>query len=62
MRGWAPSGGADDCGLRQPDDVARAVEWMRTLPGVLADRVALVGFSQGGQVALLTAVRDTPDP
>ena len=58
MRGWAPSGGADDCGLRQPDDVTRAVEWMRALPGVLADRVALVGFSQGGQVGLLTAARD----
>ncbi len=58
MRGWPPSGGADDCGLRQPDDVARAAEWLRTVPGVQADRVALVGFSQGGQVALLTAARD----
>lgn len=58
MRGWFPSGGADDCGLRQPDDVVRAVEWLRALPGVQADRVGLVGFSQGGQVALLAAARD----
>lgn len=58
MRGWPPSGGADDCGLRQPDDVVRAVEWLRALPGVHADRVGLVGFSQGGQVALLAAARD----
>lgn len=58
LRGWPPSGGADDCGLRQPDDVVRAVDWMRGLPGVQADRVGLVGFSQGGQVALLAAARD----
>ncbi len=58
MRGWPPSGGADDCGLRQPDDVVAAAAWLRTLPGVAADRMAVVGFSQGGQVALLTAARD----
>ncbi len=58
LRGWFPSGGADDCGLRQPDDVVAALEWVRTLPGVRSDRIALVGFSQGGQVALLTAARD----
>jgi dipeptidyl aminopeptidase/acylaminoacyl peptidase len=58
LRGWPPSGGVDDCGLRQPDDVARAVEWLRALPGVAADRVAIVGFSQGGQVALLAAAND----
>lgn len=58
LRGWPPSGGADDCALRQPDDVVAAVAWLRTLPAVLADRIALIGFSQGGQVALLTAARD----
>jgi dipeptidyl aminopeptidase/acylaminoacyl peptidase len=58
MRGWPPSGGADDCGLQQPDDVAAAVEWLRRQPGVDAERIAVVGFSQGGQVALLTAARD----
>jgi dipeptidyl aminopeptidase/acylaminoacyl peptidase len=58
MRGWFPSGGDDDCGLQQPDDVVRAVAWLRGQPGVLAERVGLLGFSQGGQVALLTAARD----
>jgi dipeptidyl aminopeptidase/acylaminoacyl peptidase len=57
MRGWPPSGGRDDCGLRQPDDVTAAVGWLASLPGVDPDRVAVVGFSQGGQVALLTGVR-----
>jgi dipeptidyl aminopeptidase/acylaminoacyl peptidase len=60
MRGWPPSGGADDCGLRQPDDVAAAAEWLRGAAGVAADRIGVVGFSQGGQVALLAAGRDRP--
>jgi dipeptidyl aminopeptidase/acylaminoacyl peptidase len=58
LRGWPPSGGADDCGLRQPDDVVRVAEWLRSVPGVQADRIGLVGFSQGGQVALLAGARD----
>lgn len=58
LRGWPPSGGADDCGLRQPDDIVAAAAWLRALPGVAADRIAVVGFSQGGQVALLAAARD----
>jgi dipeptidyl aminopeptidase/acylaminoacyl peptidase len=58
MRGWPPSGGADDCGLRQPDDVVSAAAWLRAQPGVAGDRIGIVGFSQGGQVALLAAARD----
>lgn len=58
MRGWPPSGGGDDCGLRQPDDVVSAVAWLRQQPGVMGGRVGLVGFSQGGQVALLAGLRD----
>lgn len=57
MRGWPPSGGRDDCGLRQPDDVARALEWLGRIPGVDPSALGVVGFSQGGQVALLTAAR-----
>ena len=30
MRGWPPSGGVDDCGLHQPDDIAVAVDHRRT--------------------------------
>jgi dipeptidyl aminopeptidase/acylaminoacyl peptidase len=58
MRGWPLSGGFDDCGLRQPDDVVAAAEWLRAQPGVAVDRIGIVGFSQGGQVALLAAARD----
>jgi dipeptidyl aminopeptidase/acylaminoacyl peptidase len=57
MRGWPPSGGVDDCGLRQPDDIASALEWLAAQPGVDAARLAVIGYSQGGQVALLTATR-----
>jgi len=57
MRGWPPSGGFDDCGLRQPDDIARAAEWLASLRGVDAGRIGVVGLSQGGQVALLAAAR-----
>jgi dipeptidyl aminopeptidase/acylaminoacyl peptidase len=60
MRGWAPSGGADDCGLQQPDDVVQAVSWLASQPGVDPARVAIVGFSQGGQVSLLTGARSAP--
>ena len=56
MRGFGRSGGTDDCGLRQPDDVVAVVEWVRAR----TERVVLMGISQGGQVALLTAARGAP--
>jgi len=60
MRGWPPSGGTDDCGLRQPDDVVAALRWLATQPGVDGQRMGLVGFSQGGQVALLAGAHGAP--
>ena len=60
MRGWPPSGGSDDCGLRQPDDVVQVVNWLKGEPGVDAGHVGLIGFSQGGQVVLLAAARGAP--
>src|SRR5262249_51127017 len=57
MRGWPPSGGVDDCGLRQPDDIAAALAWLAAQPGVDPDRLAVFGYSQGGQVALLAGTR-----
>jgi dipeptidyl aminopeptidase/acylaminoacyl peptidase len=57
LRGWGRSGGADDCGLRQPDDVAAVVDWIGSTHPRCAPRVGLLGISQGGQVALLTAAR-----
>ena len=60
MRGWPPTGGVDDCAGKQVDDVLHAIEWLGRQPGVDADLIFLVGFSQGGQVALLAATLDAP--
>jgi dipeptidyl aminopeptidase/acylaminoacyl peptidase len=57
MRGWPPSEGQEDCGLKQPDDIAKATDWLLSLPNGGPDRVGVIGFSQGGQVALLAAAR-----
>lgn len=57
MRGWPPSSGWDDCGTEQPDDVAKAADWLAKLPGVNADSIGVLGFSLGGQVALLSGAR-----
>jgi dipeptidyl aminopeptidase/acylaminoacyl peptidase len=59
MRGWPPSGGSDDCGEQQPDDVAQAADWLARLPGVNADSIGVLGFSLGGQVALLAGARSS---
>ena len=55
MRGWPETGGQDDCGGRQPFDIVKAVQWLSHQPGVNPERIGLLGFSQGGQVALLAA-------
>jgi dipeptidyl aminopeptidase/acylaminoacyl peptidase len=52
MRGWG--GGQNDCGLSQPADTVRMIEWLASQPGVDPDRIGIVGYSFGGQVALLT--------
>jgi dipeptidyl aminopeptidase/acylaminoacyl peptidase len=60
LRGWPPSGGVDDCGLLQPEDIVQVVGWLRGEPGVDAGRIALAGFSKGGQIVLLAAARGAP--
>ncbi len=55
MRGWYGSEGVDDCGLKQPADIASVIEHLTDQSYVLRDHIGLLGFSQGGQVALLTA-------
>jgi len=59
MRGWPPSSGWDDCGTQQPDDVAKAADWLATLPGVDEESIGVLGFSLGGLVALLSGTRST---
>ncbi len=60
LRGWPETGGEDDCGLKQPSDVVKAVHWLASRPDVDARRVVLIGYSQGGQVALLANALAAP--
>jgi len=60
LRGWLGSEGESDQGLRQPLDVLAAIDWLAKRPSVDRDRIALVGASMGGQVALLTAAHKPP--
>jgi dipeptidyl aminopeptidase/acylaminoacyl peptidase len=60
LRGWLGSEGESDQGLRQPLDILAAIDWLAKRPLVDAKRVALVGASMGGQVALLTAAHKPP--
>jgi dienelactone hydrolase len=40
------------------DDVLAAVRWLRTQPGIDGNRIHLAGFSQGGWIAPLAALKD----
>lgn len=40
------------------DDVVAAVRWLRTQPGIDGTRIHLAGFSQGGWIAPLAALKD----
>jgi dipeptidyl aminopeptidase/acylaminoacyl peptidase len=55
MRGWNPTGGKDDCGGKQPRDVMDALDWLAQQPDVNPQQLGLLGYSQGGQNALLCA-------
>ena len=57
MRGWPPTGGRDDCGGQQVEDSLGALQWLGARESVDPDRLFVAGYSQGGQVALLTATR-----
>ena len=57
--GWASEGESDQ-GLRQPLDVLAAIDWLAKRPLVDRERIALVGDSMGGQVALLAAAHRPP--
>lgn len=60
LRGWPETGGKDGCAAQQPQDVVTAARWFGQQPHVDAQRMALVGHSQGGQVALLAGTLDSP--
>ena len=60
LRGWLGSDGESDQGLRQPLDVLAAIDWLAKRPLVDKERIAVVGASMGGQVALLVAAHKPP--
>jgi dienelactone hydrolase len=59
MRGFRGSPGEDDCGAQQADDAVQALNWLATQPGVDGSRLGVLGYGQGGQVAMLAAARTT---
>jgi dienelactone hydrolase len=57
MRGWGQSDGVDDCGLKQSDDTVAVLEWLAKYPEIDGEQIGMLGYSQGGQVALLAAAK-----
>lgn len=55
MRGWPDTGGLDDCGHMQALDMTEAIDWLTNQESLKIKSIGLIGFSQGGQVSLLTA-------
>jgi len=55
VRTWPDTGGENDCGLQQPSDISKIVDWLAIQPGIDPNRIGIVGISQGGQVGLLAA-------
>jgi dienelactone hydrolase len=49
---------AEESGLAGAQDIKGAVNYMRTMPEVLIDRVAIIGQSQGGWVSLALSTLD----
>ncbi len=49
---------AIDYGGHEVDDVMSAVDYLRTLPHVDAERLGIMGWSHGGYIALLSVFRD----
>ena len=59
MRGWPETGGIDDCGHKQSQDMVEVVDWIKNRSSVEVNNIGIVGFSQGGQVSLLTAAKSS---
>jgi dipeptidyl aminopeptidase/acylaminoacyl peptidase len=57
LRGWMPTGGQDDCAGEQVDDIMNLLDWIDSQQLFSIGRIFLVGYSQGGQIALLSNAR-----
>ncbi|WP_170329292.1 alpha/beta fold hydrolase [Ruegeria arenilitoris] len=56
MRGWGRSSGTDDCGELQARDLSSVIDWVKKELHLEEKDLFLMGYSQGGQVSLLSAV------
>ena len=65
MRAWYDiysldaEGRADEAGVRESAELLRAVIEQQKARGIASDKIVLAGFSQGGAIALHTALRST---
>ena len=63
MRAWydikalALSGAEDEIGIREAENVVRALVQRELDLGIAANKIVIAGFSQGGAIALQTALR-----
>ena len=63
MRAWydikslGGAGGEDDAGIRESEQVVRACVAEEVARGIPAHRIVIAGFSQGGAIALQSALR-----
>jgi phospholipase/carboxylesterase len=57
IKGLALSGAEDEIGIRESENRTRSLIQHELDAGVAADRIVIAGFSQGGAIALQTALR-----
>jgi phospholipase/carboxylesterase len=57
IKGFGPERAEDDVGIRESDAVVRQYIDQQIAQGIAANRIVIAGFSQGGAIALQTALR-----
>src|SRR5690606_5044319 len=57
IKGLGRSGPEDDAGIRESQNVVDGYVAKQIDAGIAADRIVIAGFSQGGAIALQTALR-----
>lgn len=63
MRAWyditglGPGGGEDEAGIRESEGIVRRHIESEIARGIASERIVIAGFSQGGAIALQTALR-----
>jgi len=57
ITGFGPERAEDDTGIRESDGVVRQYIEQQIAQGIAANKIVIAGFSQGGAIALHTALR-----